>query len=72
MNFSISKEKMRNGIEIMNSCGARFTGSKAHNNFINYLQGEIKKLGIIKCVGYRFVISFCMLHYDTGFSLNGF
>lgn len=46
MNFNISKERMLNGVETMNSCGVRLTGSKAHNDFINYLQGEIKKLGI--------------------------
>lgn len=46
MNFNISKENMLDGMEKMNACGVRLTGSKAHNDFINYLQDEIKKLGV--------------------------
>lgn len=46
MDFNISKENMLDGMEKMNSCGVRLTGSKAHNDFINYLQNEIKKMGI--------------------------
>ncbi len=46
MNFNISKEALLAGVEKMNSFGVRTTGSKAHNDFINYLQDEIKKLGI--------------------------
>lgn len=46
MNFNISKDALLAGVEKMNSFGIRTTGSKAHNDFINYLQDEIKKLGV--------------------------
>ena len=46
MNYNISKENLALGMEKMNSCGARLTGSKAHNDFISYLQDEIKKMGV--------------------------
>lgn len=46
MNYNISKEELLDGVEKMNSCGIRLTGSKAHTDFINYLQDEIKKMGI--------------------------
>lgn len=46
MNINISKEAILEGIHTMNSLGVRLTGSKAHNDFINYLQNEIKKLGV--------------------------
>lgn len=46
MSFDISKENLLHGMEKMNACGVRLTGSKAHNDFINYLQDEIKKLGV--------------------------
>lgn len=46
MDFNISRERMLQGVEDMNSFGIRLTGSKAHNDFINYLQDEIKKLGV--------------------------
>lgn len=46
MAFEISKENLKNGMDKMNSCGVRLTGSKSQNDFINYLQDEIKKLGV--------------------------
>ena len=46
MNFNISKQNLQTGMDTMNACGIRLTGSKAHNDFINYLQDEIKKLGV--------------------------
>lgn len=46
MNYNISKENLALGMEKMNSCSARLTGSKAHNDFISYLQDEIKKMGV--------------------------
>lgn len=46
MNIDISKEELLEGVEKMNSCGVRLTGSKAHTDFINYLQDEIGKMGI--------------------------
>lgn len=46
MNFNISNSDMLKGVETMNSFGIRTTGSKAHNDFIAYLQDEIKKLGV--------------------------
>lgn len=46
MNYNISKENLALGMEKMNSCGVRLTGSKAHNDFISYLQDEIKKMGV--------------------------
>lgn len=46
MNFDIVKENLQNGMDKMNACGVRLTGSKAHNDFINYLQDEIKKMGV--------------------------
>lgn len=44
--MNISKENLKTGMDKMNSCGIRLTGSRAHNDFINYLQDEIKKMGI--------------------------
>lgn len=46
MDFEISKERLLDGVTKMNSFGPRFTGSKAHNDFVDYLQEEIKKLGV--------------------------
>lgn len=46
MNFEISKDEILAGVEKMNSFGARFTGNKAHSDFINYLKDEIGKMGI--------------------------
>lgn len=46
MNYMISKDEMLEGIEKMNSFGPRLTGSKAHNDFIDYLRAEIDKMGI--------------------------
>lgn len=40
--MNISKENLKTGMDKMNSCGIRLTGSRAHNDFINYLQDEIK------------------------------
>lgn len=34
------------GMEKMNSCGVRLTGSPAHNEFITYLKAEISKMGV--------------------------
>lgn len=46
MSFDISKEKMLEGINMMNSFGARLTGSKGHNDFIKWLKDEIIKMDI--------------------------
>lgn len=46
MDFKISKNGLLDGMHIMNSLGIRLTGSKAHNDFISYLQDEIKKMGV--------------------------
>lgn len=46
MNFKISKEEMLEGMQIMNSFGTRLTGSKGHNDFINWLKAEIAKMDI--------------------------
>lgn len=46
MIFSISKEAMFEGVCKMNSFGTRLTGSKGHNDFINWLKEEIRKMDI--------------------------
>lgn len=46
MNFEISGDNLLRDMEKMNNCGVRLTGSKAHNDFINYLQDKIKKMGV--------------------------
>ena len=46
MNFRISKEEMLEGMNIMNSFGTRLTGSKGHNDFINWLKEEITKMNV--------------------------
>ena len=46
MSFDISKERILAGMEKMNSCGTRLTGSKGHAEFIEYLKDEINKMGI--------------------------
>lgn len=45
MQLVCSKEELLCGVERMNSFGPRLTGSKAHNDFIAYLKGEIQKMG---------------------------
>ncbi len=46
MNFEISKERMLEGMHIMNSFGTRLTGSKGHNDFIKWIKEEIHKMDI--------------------------
>ncbi len=46
MNFTISKEALKNGMDTMNAFGARLTGNKAHADFINWLKAEISKMDI--------------------------
>lgn len=46
MSFTISKEEMLEGMNTMNSFGARLTGNKAHSDFIKYLKSEIEKMGV--------------------------
>lgn len=46
MNFNVSKEEMLKGMHTMNSFGTRLTGSKGHNDFINWLKDEITKMNI--------------------------
>ena len=46
MKFNISKENLLEGMNIMNSFGTRLTGSKGHNDFINWLKQEISKNNI--------------------------
>lgn len=46
MNYTILKENLQDGMEKMNACGIRLTGSKDQNDFISYLQDEIKKMGV--------------------------
>ncbi len=46
MNFNISKERMLEGMHIMNSFGTRLTGSKGHNDFIRWIKDEIAKMDI--------------------------
>ena len=45
MEYQITKEKLLEGVEKMNSFGARYTGSEAHQNFIESLKKEIRELG---------------------------
>ena len=53
MNFNISKERLLEGINIMNSFGTRLTGSKGHNNFVSYLKKEITENGQESKIWYR-------------------
>ncbi|MBQ3136492.1 MAG: hypothetical protein IJB74_03315 [Clostridia bacterium] len=46
MNFEISKERMLEGMHVMNSFGTRLTGSKGHNDFIKWIKEEIHKMDI--------------------------
>ncbi len=46
MNLIISKEEMLEGMNKMNSFGTRLTGSKGHNDFINWLKDEVSKMDI--------------------------
>ena len=45
MAYEITSKKLLKGVEKMNSFGPRYTGSKAHQAYIDYLKGEVKKLG---------------------------
>lgn len=42
----MSKKELLKGVETMNSFGARYTGCKAHKEFIEYLKNEIKAMDI--------------------------
>ncbi|MBQ2758945.1 MAG: hypothetical protein IKJ88_06310 [Clostridia bacterium] len=46
MSFCVSKERMLEGIHMMNSFGTRLTGSKGHNDFIKWLKAEIAEMDI--------------------------
>lgn len=45
MNFNISKERILNGMETMNSFGLRLTGSSGQQRFVDYLKNEIHQIG---------------------------
>ena len=45
MEYQITKEKLLEGVEKMNSFGPRYTGSQAHQNFIESLKKEIREIG---------------------------
>ena len=44
MVFEISKERVLNGMETMNSFGLRLTGSRGQQKFVDYLKNEIHKM----------------------------
>ena len=44
MVFEISKERVLNGMEAMNSFGLRLTGSRGQQKFVDYLKNEIHKM----------------------------
>ncbi len=46
MKFSVSKERLLEGVYMMNSFGTRLTGSVGHNAFINWLKNEINEMNI--------------------------
>lgn len=46
MNFEISKERLLEGMNVMNSFGTRLTGSRGHNEFIRWLKDEISAMNI--------------------------
>ncbi len=41
-----SKEKMLDGVNTMNNFGLRYTGNKAHKDFVEYLKSEIHDMGL--------------------------
>ncbi len=45
MSYEILSNNLFEGVEKMNSFGARYTGSKAHQAYIEYLKKEIKNMG---------------------------
>lgn len=45
MSYAITSEKLLQGVEKMNSFGPRYTGSKAHQSFIESLKAEIRAMG---------------------------
>ena len=45
MAYEITAKKLFDGVEKMNSFGPRYTGSKAHQDFIESLKSEIKDMG---------------------------
>ncbi len=45
--YPFSEQSLFEGVQKMNSFGSRPTGSKAHNDFIEYIKDEIKSMGII-------------------------
>ena len=44
MSFVISKEKLLEGVDKMNSFGTRLTGSPGQDAFVTYLKNEIKDM----------------------------
>lgn len=45
MEYKILSKNLLEGVEKMNSFGARYTGSKAHQEYIEYLKKEIRDMG---------------------------
>lgn len=45
MSIQLSKENMRKGMDDMNAFGSRLTGSKGHNDFVQYLKAEVEAMG---------------------------
>ncbi|MBP3695976.1 MAG: hypothetical protein J6J45_00385 [Clostridia bacterium] len=46
MSFVISKEKLLEGVDKMNSFGTRLTGSPGQDAFVTYIKNEIKDMGL--------------------------
>ena len=72
MDLRIRKEKLLEGINIMNSFGTRLTGSRGHNDFVSYLKNEINNMGLeVYSDRYSFdrweaKESSIVIHNDTG------
>ncbi len=45
MSYKITSEALLKGVEKMNAFGPRYTGSKAHQSYIDFLKSEVKSIG---------------------------
>ena len=45
MKFTISREYLTEGMNVMNGFGLRLTGSEGQQKFVDYLKDEIHKMG---------------------------
>ena len=44
--YPFDAQSLLTGVEAMNACGSRTTGSKGHNDFVTYIKRQLKEMGV--------------------------